>query len=117
MTSPPTVVGNVVVVGSIVVDNQQVDIESGAVRGYDTISGKLLWTWESLPWAEKQKIRTGAGNVWSVISADPSLGMVYLPRAAPRVTFMAACAREITAMPIRSLPWMLRRRGFLASRL
>jgi quinoprotein glucose dehydrogenase len=62
MTSPPTVVGNVVVVGSTVGDNQQVDIESGAVRGYDAISGKLLWTWEPLPWAEKQAIRTGAGK-------------------------------------------------------
>jgi quinoprotein glucose dehydrogenase len=79
MTSPPTVVGNVVVVGSTVGDNQQVDIESGAVRGYDAISGKLLWTWEPLPWAENQKVRTGAGNVWGVISADPSLGLVYLP--------------------------------------
>jgi quinoprotein glucose dehydrogenase len=79
MTSPPTVVDNVVVVGSAVGDNQQVDIESGAVRGYDAISGKLLWTWEPLPWAEKQNVRTGAGNVWSVISADPSLGLVYLP--------------------------------------
>jgi quinoprotein glucose dehydrogenase len=79
VTSPPTVVGNVVIVGSTVGDNQQVDIESGAVRGYEAISGKLLWTWEPLPWAEKQEIRTGAGNVWSVISADPSFGLVYLP--------------------------------------
>jgi len=79
MTSPPTIVGNVVVVGSTVGDNQQVDPESGVVRGYDTISGKLLWTWEPLPWAENQKVRTGAGNVWGVISADPSLGLVYLP--------------------------------------
>ncbi len=87
MTSPPTVVGNVVVVGSTVGDNQQVDIESGAVRGYDAISGKLLWTWEPLPWAEGQKVRTGAGNVWGVISADPSMGLVYLPTgsAAPDI--------------------------------
>jgi quinoprotein glucose dehydrogenase len=79
MTSPPTIVGNVVVAGSTVGDNQQVDIESGAVRGYDAITGKLLWTWEPLPWAQQQKIRTGAGNVWSIISADPALGLVYLP--------------------------------------
>ena len=87
MTSPPTVIGNVVVVGSTVGDNQQVDTESGAVRGYDAISGKLLWTWEPLPWAETQQIRTGAGNVWSVISADPFLGLVYLPTgsAAPDI--------------------------------
>ena len=79
MTSPPTIVGNVVVAGSTVGDNQQVDVESGAVRGYDAITGKLLWTWEPLPWAQQQKIRTGAGNAWSVISADPALGLVYLP--------------------------------------
>ena len=87
MTSPPTVIGNVVVVGSTVGDNQQVDSESGLVRGYDAISGKLLWTWEPLPWAEKQKTRTGAGNVWSIISADPALGLVYLPTgsAAPDI--------------------------------
>jgi quinoprotein glucose dehydrogenase len=87
MTSPPTVIGNVVVVGSTIGDNQQVDIESGVVRGYDAIYGKLLWTWEPLPWAENQKIRTGAGNVWGIISADPSLGLVYLPTgsAAPDI--------------------------------
>jgi quinoprotein glucose dehydrogenase len=79
VSSPPAIVGNVVVVGSMVGDNQQVDAESGAVRGYDAVSGKLLWTWEPLPWAEKQKIRTGAGNTWGVISADPALGLVYLP--------------------------------------
>jgi len=79
VTSPPTVVGNVVIVGSTVGDNEQVDSESGLVRGYDAVTGKLIWSWEPLPWAAKQKIRTGAGNVWSVISADPSLGLVYLP--------------------------------------
>lgn len=79
MTSPPTVVGNVVVAGSTVGDNQQVDIESGLVRGYDAVSGKLLWSWEPLPWAASQKVRSGAGNTWSVISADPTLGLIYLP--------------------------------------
>lgn len=79
MTSPPTVVGNVVIAGTTVGDNQQVDIESGMVRGFDTITGKLVWSWEPLPWAQSQKVRTGAGNVWSIISTDPALGLVYLP--------------------------------------
>ena len=83
VTSPPTIVGNVVVVGSAVVDNQQVDSASGAVRGFDAITGKLLWSWEPLPWAEHQKVRTGAGNTWSIISADPALGLVYLPTGSP----------------------------------
>jgi quinoprotein glucose dehydrogenase len=83
MTSPSTVVGNVVIVGSYIGDNQQVDVESGAVRGFDVITGKQLWSWEPLPWARSQKVRTGAGNTWSVISADPQLGLVYLPTGSP----------------------------------
>jgi quinoprotein glucose dehydrogenase len=87
MTSPPTVVGNVVICGSVVGDNQQVDPESGAVRGYDAVTGRKLWQWEPLPWAQQQKVRTGAGNTWGVISADPALGLVYLPTgsAAPDI--------------------------------
>jgi len=87
MTSPPTVVGNVVICGSVVGDNQQVNPESGAVRGYDAVTGRRLWLWEPLPWAQAQKVRTGAGNTWGVISADPTLGLVYLPTgsAAPDI--------------------------------
>jgi quinoprotein glucose dehydrogenase len=79
LTSAPTVLGDVVVVGSSVADNQQVDVESGVVRGYDVRSGRLLWSWEPLPWAAGQRPRTGAGNAWSTISADPELGTVYVP--------------------------------------
>jgi quinoprotein glucose dehydrogenase len=79
LTSPPTVLGDVVVVGSTVADNQQVDVESGVVRGYDVRTGRLLWSWEPLPWATAQHPRTGAGNAWSVISADPALGLVFVP--------------------------------------
>jgi quinoprotein glucose dehydrogenase len=79
VSSAPTVVGNVLVIGSAIIDNEKVAIESGLVRGFDTITGKLIWSWEPLPWAEKQNPRTGAGNTWSTISADPALGLVYLP--------------------------------------
>jgi len=79
VTSPPTVIGNVVVVGSSVSDNLQVDAASGLVRGYDAVTGKQLWVWEPLPWARQNHPHTGAGNTWSVISADPQLGLVYLP--------------------------------------
>jgi quinoprotein glucose dehydrogenase len=79
LTSAPTVIGDVVVVGSTVADNQQVDVESGIVRGYDVRSGRLLWTWDPVPWAEQQHPRTGAGNAWSTISADPQLGFVFVP--------------------------------------
>ena len=79
VTSPPTVIDNVVVVGSSIGDNQAVEMPSGAVRGFSAITGKLLWTWEPLPWANAQRPRTGAGNAWSIISADPKLGLIYVP--------------------------------------
>jgi len=83
LTSPPTVIGDVVVVGSGIEDNRRVDVELGVVRGFDVKSGKLLWTWEPIPWAKTQKVRTGAANTWGVISADPEHGMVYLPVSSP----------------------------------
>jgi len=86
-TSPPTVIGDVVVVGSTVADNQAVDVEPGVVRGYDVRSGRLLWTWDPLPWAAMQHPRTGAGNAWAVIAADPVNNLVFLPTGAPSPDF------------------------------
>jgi quinoprotein glucose dehydrogenase len=83
ITSPPTIVGNIVIVGSSISDNYAVEMQSGVVRAYDVVSGAPVWKWEPLPWADKQKIRTGAGNAWSVISADPALGLVYIPTSSP----------------------------------
>ncbi|MGC1784910.1 MAG: pyrroloquinoline quinone-dependent dehydrogenase [Acidobacteriaceae bacterium] len=86
-TSPPTVVGNTVILGSSVGDNQSVEEPSGAVRGFDALSGKLLWSWEPLPWAQHQHPRTGAGNAWSVIAADPKHGLIYVPTGSPSPDF------------------------------
>jgi quinoprotein glucose dehydrogenase len=49
------------------------------VRGYDARSGKLLWTWDPIPWSQKQTPRTGAANAWSTIAADPERGLVFVP--------------------------------------
>jgi quinoprotein glucose dehydrogenase len=79
VTSAPTVLGNVVVVGSGIVDNTRVSMAKGTVRAYDARTGQQVWTWEPIPWGAQQKIPTGAGNVWSTIAADPALGLLYLP--------------------------------------
>jgi quinoprotein glucose dehydrogenase len=79
ITSAPTVIGDVVVVGSSIPDNQSVDVEMGTVRGFDVRSGRLLWAWDPIPWGLGETPRTGAGNAWSTISADPALGLIYVP--------------------------------------
>jgi quinoprotein glucose dehydrogenase len=79
VTSAPTVLGDVVVVGSSIPDNIAVKMARGTVRAYDVRTGRQVWTWEPIPWATTQKMPTGAGNVWSTIAADPALGLLYLP--------------------------------------
>ena len=79
VTSAPTVVGDVVITGSSIGDNVAVNLERGVVRGYDTRTGKLLWSWDPIPWANQQKVRTGAANAWSTIAADEKRGLVFVP--------------------------------------
>jgi len=79
ITSAPTVLGDVVVVGSSIPDNIAVNMARGTVRAYDVRTGHLVWTWEPIPWGIAQNTPTGAGNVWSTIAADPALGLFYLP--------------------------------------
>jgi quinoprotein glucose dehydrogenase len=74
-TSPPAVVGNTVVVGSAIADNGRTDQPSGEVRGFDVRTGKLKWTWDPLA----QLPKTGAGNAWSIIVADPARNLVFVP--------------------------------------
>ena len=71
VTSAPTVVGDLVITGSSIGDNGAVDMPRGVVRGYDARTGALRWTWDPIPWAEKQQVRTGAANAWSTIRGRP----------------------------------------------
>jgi quinoprotein glucose dehydrogenase len=82
MTSPPIALDGVVVVGSAIDDNGRADMPSGVVRGYDTRTGRKLWSWEPLekPAGVADKDwKTGAGNAWSVLSADPARHLVLVP--------------------------------------
>ena len=79
VTSAPTVIPDLVIVGSSIGDNGAVDMPRGTVRAYDARTGALKWTWEPIPWAEKQEVRTGAANAWSTFAADPARDMVFIP--------------------------------------
>ncbi|MGA2131396.1 MAG: pyrroloquinoline quinone-dependent dehydrogenase [Bryobacteraceae bacterium] len=79
VTSAPAVVGDVLITGSSIGDNAAVDMPRGVVRGFDTRTGKMLWSWDPIPWADQQKLRTGAANAWSTIAADEKRGLVFVP--------------------------------------
>jgi quinoprotein glucose dehydrogenase len=93
VTSPPAIVGDLVIVGSGVADNNRTDAASGEVRAYDARSGALRWSWDPVPqnlsdpayatWEGANGHRTGAANAWSVIAADPARDLVFVPTSSP----------------------------------
>jgi len=117
MTSPPIVVDGVVVVGSAIDDNSRAEMPSGAVRGFDARSGKLLWTWEPMvkPVGVADKDwKTGAGNAWSILSADPKRHLVYVPTGSASPDYYGGLrpgdnrwANSVVAIDVRSgkLKW------------
>ncbi len=73
VTSPPAVIGDVVVVGSSIGDNQRVDAPSGVVRGFDARTGRQRWRWDPM------SDRAGAANAWSIMSVDAEHDLVFVP--------------------------------------
>ncbi|NYT24413.1 membrane-bound PQQ-dependent dehydrogenase, glucose/quinate/shikimate family [Alcaligenaceae bacterium] len=89
-TAGPAVVGDLVVVGQQVSDNQRQDAPSGVVRAFDVMTGEFSWAWDAKrtdrtqePLAPGEIWPRGTPNVWNVISADEELGLVYLPTGNP----------------------------------
>lgn len=85
VTSPPLVIHDRVILGGWIYDNQATFEPSGAVRAFDPLSGALVWAWDVghdpqnwKPGPEDQLTR-GTPNAWGVYTADPDLGLVYLP--------------------------------------
>ena len=79
VTSAPAIANDLVIVGSSIADNWKVDAGRGIVRAFDARTGKLRWTWNPIPWAEKTTPRTGGANAWSTLSVDPEHDLVFIP--------------------------------------
>jgi quinoprotein glucose dehydrogenase len=93
VTSPPVVVGDLVITGSAIADNSSPAPASGEVRAFDARTGALKWSFDPVPqidadpafktWEDGSATRTGAANVWSIIVADPDRDLVFLPTSSP----------------------------------
>lgn len=77
ITSPPAVIGNIVIAGSSMGDNYKSVFARGVVRAYDAITGKEKWLWDPLESDTARK--SGAANAWSVISVDEERNLVFVP--------------------------------------
>ena len=85
ITSPPTIVRGIVVVGHQILDGERRNAPSGVIQGFDAITGELHWAWDlarpdlsTMP-PEGETYTRGTANMWTMASADEQLGLVYLP--------------------------------------
>ena len=100
-TSTPLVAGNVVVVGGRVADNFSTGEPPGVVRAYDVHTGKLAWAWDpgnpnltGEPPAGQTYTR-GTPNVWSAMSYDAKLNLIYLPTGNATPDFFGGECEEL----------------------
>ena len=89
-TSPPLVMGDVVVVGPALLPGMRAKSRAnvkGDVRAFDARTGKLLWTFKTIPdvgeasaqdWGNGSALYTGNAGVWAPMSGDAQLGLIYL---------------------------------------
>ena len=95
MTSPPVIYQNLVICGTLVQDGEPRG-PAGDVRAYDANSGKLVWTFHTVPragefgndtWAPGSWEKRGGANAWPPLSVDIERGILFLPLTSPSTDF------------------------------
>jgi quinoprotein glucose dehydrogenase len=97
--STPAIVKDVIIVGSSFREGATVGTHNntkGLVRAFDARTGKLLWTFNTIPrpgefgndtWENESWAINGNTGVWTQITVDEDLGLVYLPVETPTSDF------------------------------
>ena len=93
--STPAVVGDIVIIGSSFREGATVSTHNntkGLVRAFDVRTGKQIWRFNTIPnpgeyghetWENDSWALNGNVGVWTQISVDEELGLVYLPVETP----------------------------------
>jgi glucose dehydrogenase len=99
LESPPAVFGDIVITGCSNGEGSPSEGAYGDIRGWDARTGRLLWTFHTVPrpgepgsetWpAGGWKNRSGT-NVWGFFTIDTQRGILYAPLGAPTSDFYGA---------------------------
>jgi quinoprotein glucose dehydrogenase len=93
LSSPPIVYKDLVITGGQT-QEQPVRGSSGDVRAWNVKTGKLVWTFHTIPragepgyetWAPGSTAQRSGVNVWNMMTVDAQRGIAYLPISAPTV--------------------------------
>ena len=95
--TPGRVFENLIILGSAT--NQEYNSAPGDIRAYDVRSGKLVWTFHTVPrpgepgydtWPKDAWRTVGGANAWSELSIDERRAIVYVPTGSPKYNFYGA---------------------------
>jgi len=96
-TSPPVVYKDLVILGNGVADRLAYRQDPpGDVQAYSARTGKLVWTFHTVPmtgefgvdtWRNGSEKVTGHTNVWAPMTLDEARGLLYLPVSTPSNDF------------------------------
>ena len=93
-TTPGRVFEDLLILGSAT--NQGYGSAPGDIRAFDVRTGKLVWTFHTIPrpgefgydtWPKDAWTRVGGANAWSELSLDERRGIVYAPTASAKYNF------------------------------
>jgi quinoprotein glucose dehydrogenase len=89
ISSQPMIIKGRMILGGWIYDNQAEGEPSGVIRAYDPVTGALAWAWDlgapdpTAPLKPGQTYTRGTPNGWGTYTADPNLGLVYVPLGNP----------------------------------
>jgi quinate dehydrogenase (quinone) len=99
LVSPPAVYKNIVITGGNNGEGSPSLGLYGDIRGWDARTGKLLWSFHTVPRAGEPGVETWEGeswkgrsgtNMWSFFTVDVERGLVFAPLGSPTSDFYGA---------------------------
>jgi quinoprotein glucose dehydrogenase len=95
--NPGRIFENLLILGSAT--NEEYNSGPGDIRAYDVRTGRLAWTFHTIPhpgepgyetWPKDAWKSIGGANDWSGMALDEKRGIVYVPTASPKYNFYGA---------------------------
>jgi quinoprotein glucose dehydrogenase len=99
LITPPAVYKDILITGGSNTENEPSQGLYGDIRGWDARTGRLLWTFHTVPRAGEPGVETWEGeswknrsgtNAWSYMTVDVERGMVFAPTGSPTSDFYGA---------------------------
>jgi len=97
LTTPGVIYKDLYIVGGRT--SEQLPASPGDIRAYDLRTGKLRWTFHTIPrpgeygyktWPKKAWMYTGGANNWAGMAVDAKRGIVYVPTGSASADFYGA---------------------------